>query len=70
MPINPMRFELLEQRSDIQPQRSERIGVEPIRLSLRCSEKISDCSSTQSIQETKDAALLNDESSAAIQNRL
>ena len=51
----------LKYRADIQPQSPERVGVEPVRLPLGGAEEISDGGAAQSVEESKDSALLNHE---------
>lgn len=53
--------ELLQQRGDILSQCPESICIEAIRFPLRRTQKISDRSPTQSIEESKNPALLHDE---------
>ena len=51
----------LKYRADIQPQRPERIGVEPVCLPLGWAEEISDGGAAQSVEKSKYSALLNHE---------
>ena len=44
--------ELLQDRRDVDSQRPERIGVEPVGLSLGGAEEVSDRGSTQPVEES------------------
>src|SRR5450759_4053475 len=67
---NPAQLTSLQQPRDIRSERPERIGVEPVVLALRRPQKISDRSSTQSVQESENPALLHDQCPSSVENRL
>src|SRR5690349_9629168 len=55
---------------DIDPQRAERIGIEPVGLPLGGAEKVADGGATEAVEKAEDAALLNDERAAPVEDRL